>query len=83
MTRSPQGIRTATFRADADGWRQVSLAHTGRSGERGYISAIGGRGGYVWIGSEEKGCFGYLPLTTLKRLVDQATRAGKSRRGAK
>ncbi len=40
--------------------------------ERAYVCVTPGRGGYVWIGSDEAGCYTHIPLTTLKRLIASA-----------
>lgn len=73
MTKA-QSMRTLKFRKQENGQTAmmvgVSCEH-GRT-ENVEVHVHGGRCGYVWVGSEERGCYIHFPLSSLKRLIASA-----------
>lgn len=78
MKMIPQRQTTRKFKKNAAG--QVASRSSDvpyrkpvpNSQEAPYVVVIGGRRGYVWIGSDEAGCYTHIPLSTLKRLIASA-----------
>lgn len=69
-----QGPLTRKFRKNDDEQVAVEGQHHRPGEPRPYLSLSAGRGGYLWIGSDDKGCYTHIPLSTLKRLIASAER---------
>lgn len=77
MIDFPQLQNTRKFKRNKDGAVQVFGAPVKfRCGvpteESPLFSLHGGKRGYLWVGSQEKGCYTHIPLSVLKRLIASA-----------
>jgi hypothetical protein len=83
MSTKATGIRkVARVPAPFDGERlQVKLDHPKRTGAVLSVCPQGRRfgKGYVWIGDEERGCYGFLPVHRLLALADAVREADAER----